>query len=201
MSPLEDAWMLGACYVRADTPMENGVLSRAALAFQRMRRTTKRISHGEYEQMQTNEYVNARPARDVRLIEGAGAVHPCPPPHRAPVLPRGWAPLTTEQQEAVLQACDAAQDRVVFRLGSLWDANADYRVYALEQETWGGLWVAVRHEDRGVVQRALLGLGSNAPHAVRIALDFFNWDLEASGEPWRLAVNTPAVPPADPRRV
>ena len=52
-----------------------------------------------------------------------------------------------------------------------------------------------------VTNRDLLGLGADAVRAVRIALEFFNSDLQARGEPWRLQVETPAVPHGDPRRV
>jgi hypothetical protein len=49
--------------------------------------------------------------------------------------------------------------------------------------------------------RQLLGLGSGAAHAVQIALDFFNWDLESHGEPWRLTVEVPFVHASRPRPV
>jgi len=123
---------------------------------------------------------------------------------RSPVLPRGWAPLTVDQQRAVLHACDDAAGHLAFRLGSLSDAAIDYRVYQLQNETWGGLWVATRcctDCDGMVSNRDLLGLGDDSVRAVRIALDFFNSDLQARGEPWRLQVDAPAVPHGDPRRV
>ena len=124
--------------------------------------------------------------------------------YQSPVLPRGWAPLTPEQQAAVLAACDAAPDRVMFRLGSLSELDVDYRVYCLNTEIWAGLCVATRCLDGGQAptgsNRELLGLGFHVADAVRIALEPFNRDLEAHVEPWRLAVDVPAVPHEGPRR-
>jgi hypothetical protein len=136
-------------------------------------------------------YVDVRPARGVRLSEEKERV----------VLPRGWAPLTRDQQDAVLHACNDAPECLVFRLGSLWDAGTDYRVYCLTKEQWAGLWVASRYVANEADEpgfgagdnRQLLGLGSDAVHAVQLALDCFNWDLEAHGEPWRLSVHLPIV--------
>ena len=85
-----------------------------------------------------------RPAREVRLIEESGKVVAYPQPHRTPVLPSGWAPLRREHQQAVLCACDAADECLVFRLGSLWETGAEYRVYRLANELWGGLSVVTK---------------------------------------------------------
>jgi hypothetical protein len=153
-------------------------------------------------------YIDVRPTRHVRLIEQGGSVTAYPEPHRTPVLPSGWAPLTREQQEAVLQACDAAQHSVVFRIGSLWDPDAEYRVYRLTGEHWAGLWIASRyattlHDDPASPSgenQQLLGLGTDAAHAVKLTVDFFNWDLEAHGEHWRLSAIPPPPVDTDPRR-
>ena len=48
---------------------------------------------------QSNPPVHVRPARGVRLIERGGSVLAFPEPHRTPVLPAGWAPLSREQQD------------------------------------------------------------------------------------------------------
>jgi hypothetical protein len=125
--------------------------------------------------------------RDVRLIEQGGMVVAYPEPHRTPVLPAGWAPLSREQQDAVLNACDAAPESIVFRLGSLWDPCSEYRVYHLANDSWGGLSIAARCDDRN---QQLLGLAWDTARAVAIAIDFFNWDLEANGQHWRLNVRT-----------
>lgn len=150
-----------------------------------------------------NSYVDLRPSRSVRLVEHAGRVLAYPEPHRTPVLPTGWAPLTSAQQDAVLEACDAAADCLMFRLASLWESGVDYRVYRLTNEEWAGLWVASRwfsQPGEPGCNQQLLGLGSSPTDAVRLAIDFFNWDLEAHGESWRLSV-TPTVAYGDPRRV
>ena len=79
------------------------------------------------------------------------------------------------------------------------------RVYWLTGEHWAGLWVASRYvtglnDDPTTPSgeyRQLLGLGPDAHHAVQLTVDFFNWDLEAHGEHWRLSA---IAPPADGRR-
>ena len=153
-------------------------------------------------------YTDLRPTRRVRLIDQGGSVIAYPEPYRTPVLPSGWAPLTREQQDAVLQACDAAPHCAVFRIGSLWDSDAEYRVYRLTDEHWAGLWVACRyvttaHEAPGSSSgenRQLLGLGTDAAHAIQLTVGFFNWDLEAHGETWRLTAIPPPPAEGDPRR-
>lgn len=146
----------------------------------------------------TEESVAVRPARRVRLIEHRGVVVAYPEPHRTPVLPAGWAPLSRDQQEAVQRACDAAPDCLIFRLGSLWEPGCEYRVYRLATEQWAGLSVvckfAAPHHTHGSPCNAqLLGLAWDPICALRIATDFFNWDLEAHGQSWRLNVHDTAA--------
>lgn len=136
----------------------------------------------------SNQTINVRPARDVRLIEKEGRVVAYPEPHRTPVLPAGWAPLSPEQQDAVLGACDASPESMMFRLGSLWEPAAEYRVYRLANELWGGLSIVAKAV--GHANRQLLGLAWDTRQAVTVAVDFFNWDLEAHGQPWRLDVRS-----------
>jgi hypothetical protein len=146
--------------------------------------------------------------RRVHLIDRGGTVVAYPEPHRTPVLPSGWAPLTREQQDAVLQACDEAPHCVVFRIGSLWDTGAEYRVYRLTDARWAGLWVACRYNSglhdhsgsTGSENRQLLGLGPDGPETIKLTVDFFNWDLEAHGETWRLTAIPPPPASGDPRR-
>ena len=153
-------------------------------------------------------YVDVRATRRVRVIEHGGSVTAYPEPHRTPVLPAGWAPLTREQQQAVLQACEASPRSVAFRIGSLWDPETEYRVYRLTDEHWGGLWVASRYtataDDRDGASSGenpqLLGLGVDARDVVQLTVDFFNWDLEAHGEHWRLRATPPPPVDTDPRR-
>lgn len=140
----------------------------------------------------SNHSVGVRPARRVRLIEHRGVVMAYPEPHRTPVLPAGWAPLTGEQQEAVQRACDAAPECLIFKIGSLWEPGCEYRVYRLTTEQWAGLSVICKFAPLGhgePCNAQLLGLAWDAIGALRIAADFFNWDLEAHGQSWRLSVD------------
>ena len=150
----------------------------------------------------SNSSIDVRPARGVRLIEQGGKVLAFPEPHRTPVLPAGWAPLSREQQEAVLVACDTAPESMVMRLGSLWEPESEYRVYRLTNELWGGLSIVSKAlvtapGDKLTIMNGpaagnhqLLGLAWDTSRAAKIAVDFFNWDLEAQGQPWRLDVTT-----------
>jgi hypothetical protein len=135
-----------------------------------------------------NQPISVRPTRNVRLIEKEGRVVAYPEPHRTPVLPAGWAPLSREQQDAVLGACDASPESMMFRLGSLWEPAAEYRVYRLANELWGGLSIVAKAV--GHANRQLLGLAWDTRQAVTVAVDFFNWDLEAHGQSWRLDVRS-----------
>jgi len=222
MGRQEDPGFIGTRQVRVGTSSEDGVLARVLIRERRRRRMAFPVGPGigchagaawrpapisthEHDRMQTimNPYSDARPARGVRPTKEPGrfAAYSA---YRTPVLPRGWAPLTPEQQRAVLDACDASPEGLMFRLGSLRDPDVDYRVYQLRNESWAGLWLASRcctDCDGAAANRDLLGLGADASQAVRIALDFFNADLEARGESWRLGVQSPAVPDGDPRRV
>jgi hypothetical protein len=151
------------------------------------------------------------PYQDVRPVPGsrqsthaASAAAGAVVARGMPILPRGWAPLTADQQRAVLEACDASPDAMVFRIGSVSDPQAEYRVYRLENESWAGLWLASEcwtDCDGAVANRILLGIGNDAAPVFRIALDVVNRDLEARGEPCRLGVDLPVVSPADPRRI
>ena len=154
--------------------------------------------------MQSNPSVHVRPARGVRLIERGGKVVAFPEPHRTPVLPAGWAPLSREQQEAVLAACDAAPEAMVLRLGSPWEPGSEYRVYRLANDLWGGLSIVARATTEAsdartpsqpppAVNGSLLGLAWETVRAIRLALDFYNWDLDAQGQPWRFDVTDLAL--------
>jgi hypothetical protein len=43
------------------------------------------------------------------------------------------------------------------------------------------------------VNNSLLGLAWETVRAIRLALDFYNWDLDAQGQPWRLDVTDLAL--------
>ena len=152
--------------------------------------------------METNQQVAARPARRVRLIEHGGDVVAYPEPHRTPVLPTGWAPLTRDQQ--VLSCAPARAAPTASSSNSDRSGNpAEYRVYRLATDQWGGLSVvckvvAVRevYGHRAAPFRQpmpcdaqLLGLAVEPLAGLRIATNFFNWDLEAHGQSWRLGIH------------
>ena len=143
----------------------------------------------------SNQSVGVRPARRVRLIEHRGVVVAYPEPHRTPVLPAGWAPLSIEQQEAVQRACDVAPECLIFKIGSLWEPGCEYRVYRLGKEKWAGLSVvckfATPDDTVPPCNGQLLGLAWEPVAALKLAADFFNWDLEAHGQTWRLSVEDP----------
>jgi len=198
---------------------EDVVLVRACLQDERMRRMSTRAAETARDagaasrQATDGAYGQGVMATITNYVAGAGSAPSARvesrttlnrSARRSPVLPRGWAPLTVDQQRAVLRACDEAGDRLAFRLGSLNDATIDYRVYQLQNENWAGLWVATRcctDCDGTLNNRDLLGLGADSVRAVRIALDFFNSDLQVRGESWRLQVENSAAPHGDPRRV
>ena len=133
------------------------------------------------------------------MIEHAGRVVAYPEPHRTPVLPAGWAPLSRDQQDAVQRACDCAPDCLIFRLGSVWEPHCEYRVYRLAKEQWARLAVVCKFVtlddgddavEGGGRNEQLLGLAWEPLAALKIATDFFNWDLEAHGQTWRLGVES-----------
>ena len=146
--------------------------------------------------------VAVRRARGVRLVEHPHGVSVYPEPHDVPVLPHGWAPLDADDQAAVLEACTANPQSCRLRVGSPWDQSMEYRVYALEVEAWHGVCVATMciapspglADGEGNIR--VLAVARDVRDAARIAIDFLNWDLEAEGARWRLAINstTPDAP-------
>ena len=148
----------------------------------------------------TSPAVTVRAARDVRLIEEAGVVKAYPQPHRTPVLPPGWAPLSRQEQEAVLALCRVHRATLRLRLPSVWDPCVEYQAFELPRDSWNGMTVAtmsVRRDEgdgprpaHGQVNFRLLAISESPIEALRVAVDFFNWDLEAHGSTWRLFVAT-----------
>lgn len=132
--------------------------------------------------------VRLRRKPSVRVVEDESGVKAYPEPHAVPVLPPGWAPLAPSDEAAVLEACDQFADACRLRLGSLWDANSEYRVYCLEGEVWGGVYAATVFacERNG----RLLAITDTPEDAANVALDFLNWDIEALGLTWRLTLTS-----------
>jgi hypothetical protein len=142
------------------------------------------------------ERVRLRRTRAARVVQHSTGVSVFPEPYAAPVLPPGWAPLASEDETSVLSACDGRPDACRLRLGSVWDPAIEYRVYCLEDEEWRGVCAATlfttgkpdAEPPRPGGNTRLLGIAPAPVDAARIAIDFLNWDLEADGNDWRVAV-------------
>ena len=88
------------------------------------------------------------------------------------------------------------------RMGSPWDPAIEYRVYALDVDAWQGICAATAftvaptlgsNQHTGANVR-LLAIAHDVQTAARVAIDFFNWDLEAEGLHWRLSVASADAP-------
>lgn len=130
--------------------------------------------------------VRLRAKPGARVVENPAGITAYPQPHPVPVLPDGWAPLEPDDESAVLTACDEAADACRLRLGSVWDSGTEYRVYCLEGATWAGIHAATLYSCGR--NTCLLAVTHQPEGAARIAVDFGNWDLEAAGASWRLAL-------------
>lgn len=143
------------------------------------------------------DQVRLRRTRRARVVGHAKGVTAYPEPHVAPVLPPGWAPLEPQDESSVLRECDASPESCRLRLRSLWDATGEYRVYCLESDAWRGvcaatLFTAETGEADGPAgaerNTRLLAVAHTPDEAARIAVDFFNWDIESDGGRWRLTL-------------
>lgn len=145
-----------------------------------------------------DESIRLRRSRSARVVQHRHGVTAYPEPYRTPVLPPGWPPLDPSDQVSVLLACDEYPQACRLRLRSLWDAASEFRVYCLDAEAWRGVCAATiftvgvadgdeTDEANGRNQR-LLAVTHTAEEAAQVALDFLNWDLEADGCDWRLAL-------------
>ena len=117
-------------------------------------------------------------------VSRAGATRPAShtsPPQATPVLPAGWAPLSGEEQEHLLEACERAPECIVFCLTSAWTGDAEYRAYRLSDEAWGGLWVAAMwtRPARREASRQLLAAGHDPRRVVATAIQCFSVQLDA----------------------
>lgn len=138
--------------------------------------------------MTTDPPVRLRRKPTARVVEHGSDVRAYPEPHATPVLPPGWAPLELTDEAAVLEACDQFADACRLRLGSLWDAHSEYRVYCLEGDVWGGVYAATVFACGN--NGRLLAISDTPEEAAQIALDFLNWDMEALGLTWRLTLSS-----------
>jgi hypothetical protein len=138
--------------------------------------------------MRTDPVVRLRRKPTARVVEHGSGVKAYPEPHVVPVLPPGWAPLEPSDEAAVLEACDQFAEACRLRLGSLWDADSEYRVYCLEGEVWGGVYAATVF---GCGRNGrLLAISDTPEEAANVALEFLNWDMEALGLTWRLTLTS-----------
>ena len=149
----------------------------------------------------SDDSIRLRRTRSARIVQHRQGVTAYPEPYQTPVLPPGWPPLDPADQVSVLLACDEFPEACRLRLRSLWDADSEFRVYCLDSEAWRGICAATiftvdtadgeERDGRTGRNRRLLAIAHTAEEAARVALDFLNWDLEADGCDWRLAL-TPA---------
>lgn len=116
-----------------------------------------------------------------RPIDSGRRIATADGPRRAPVLPAGWAPLSAEEQEHLLAACEREPESILFCLTSAWTGDAEYRAYRLSDETWAGLWVAALWTATGKRRtRELLAVGHDPRRVVAIAIQCFSDGLESS---------------------
>ena len=174
-------------------------LYEAQLARARQPQTRASNPSMEASPVRDEPHVTLRRTRAARVVQHACGMSVFPEPHAAPVLPAGWPPLSSEDEASVLRACDVFVDACRLRLGSVWDADIEYRVYCLDAEEWRGVCAATLFttdtpdaDGPAMAGRntRLLAIGQCPEDAVRVAMDFLNWDLEAHGNDWRLAVKT-----------
>ena len=145
----------------------------------------------------TDDGIRLRRRRSARVVRHQQGVTAYPEPVRTPVLPPGWPPLDPEDEAAVLRACDDFPDACGLRLRSLWEAATEFRVYCLNAEAWRGVCAATvftgetadgEDTESGGRNTRLLAVAHTPEDAARVALEFLNWDLEADGCGWRLAL-------------
>ena len=143
-----------------------------------------------------DDSIRLRRTRAARVVQHRHGVTAYPEPYATPALPRGWPPLDPADQTSVLLACDEFPEACRLRLRSLWEADTEFRVYCLDSDEWRGVCVATIYivdkeegADRPTGRNLrLLAIAHEAEDAARVALDFLNWDLEADGSEWELAL-------------
>jgi hypothetical protein len=147
-----------------------------------------------------DDQIRLQRTRAARVVQHPKGVTVYPEPYAAPVLPPGWAPLDPLDEAAVLSACDEDPGAVRLRVRSLWEPANEFRVYCLDSDGWRGVCAATLYTDDmhgtdepdGVARNTrLLAVTHTPQEAARIAIDFLNWDLEADGSEWRLALTPP----------
>ena len=101
-----------------------------------------------------------------------------------PVLPGAWAPLTGEEQAAVLSACERCDNGLLMRLAAPVEALEEYRVYRLSGD-WPNLVVVsratlVRPKGYGsaiVRNTECLGVANTAEEGIRLAVAIYRSEV------------------------
>ncbi len=101
-----------------------------------------------------------------------------------PVLPGAWAPLTDEEQAAVLAACERCDSGLLMRLAAPEEPREEYRVYRLSGD-WPNLVVVARAtlvEPSGygspiVRNTEFLGVAKTAEEGIRLAISVYRSEL------------------------
>ena len=101
-----------------------------------------------------------------------------------PVLPGAWAPLTEEEQSAVLAACERCDGGLLMRLAAPVEALEEFRVYHLSGD-WPNVVVVsratlVKLKGYGapVVRNTdVLGVAKTAEEGIRLAISMYRAEL------------------------
>ena len=101
-----------------------------------------------------------------------------------PVLPGAWAPLSEEEQAAVLSACERCDNGLLMRLASREEPSEEYRVYRLSGD-WANVVVVSRatlvqpsgYGSPVVRNTGFLGLAHTAEEGIRIAIGIYRAEL------------------------
>ena len=101
-----------------------------------------------------------------------------------PVLPGAWAPLTEEEQAAVLSACERCDGGLLMRLAAPTEPLEEYRVYRLSGD-WPNLVVVSRatlvkpsgYGSPFVRNTEVLGVANTAEEGIRLAISIYRSEL------------------------
>jgi hypothetical protein len=101
-----------------------------------------------------------------------------------PVLPGAWAPLSDEEQKAVLDACERCDAGLLMRLAAPEEPLEEYRVYRLTGD-WPNLVVVsratlVKPAGYGapiVRNTEFLGVANTAEEGIRLAIAVYRLEL------------------------
>ncbi len=97
-----------------------------------------------------------------------------------PVLPGAWAPLSDEEQAAVLSACERCDDGLLMRVAAPIEPLEEFRVYRLSGE-WPNLVVISRatlvqpcgYGSPVIRNTEFLGVANTTEEGIRIAMAIY----------------------------